>query len=621
MGRWSFSWPLFSRYKPFRPEPGKAKPILTAFAQAFKNAFDKAVTCLNDAHAAAFIQSAVGDDLDEWGVKLKLPRDGDEADVNYGVEFFGPNTDYINVPYNVSLDVTTQLTVDMRFRIDAFPMTVVPYSRGNAHQEIFILATGAIQWMPLPGVTATSAAGVVVLGTWYHIRCIYDSVTGAEVYIGEPGGVFTLVASAVAGGLMTAGAWAIRIGQRHLGANPQDGVVDEIRGVAGVVPTVDGVTEVPYCLEAVAGTALLLHCDEGAGPTAADTSGFGNDGTLQGNADWFLMTATGWPGYRARLLARWQETATGLTVAAIKSAVNTKGATYAPTLEVADVQQYYKNGLDWPDDEDPWSAFGGLWGKLELFTGHIELDRIPTPEEALELRDEVYGVKPGPTRARLVTPGALLGATYPPYYTLRAESYNRCDEAAGPVILSDDFEEVPYSGLNYTSFGIATWDVVSDGGDMVMEGLIGGGPVYYPNGNIHNAAVVNDLYARVLMKLVSSNDGYSAGLALRVSLDAPDTNGDYYMVLIRRSAPNWQWGIVWRSGGGDTMVKNWTNISFDPTADYFPLEVWLERGKFAVKANGTVLGTGISDGGYASQGGAGPVVYGNDARFNDLYIW
>lgn len=406
MGRWSFSWPLFTRYKPFRPEPGKAKPILTAFAGAFKNAFDKAVTCLNDVHAAAFIQSAIGDDLDEWGVKLKLPRDGGEDDETY----------------------------------------------------------------------------------------------------------------------------------------------------------------------------------------------------------------------RARLLARWQETATGLTVAAIKSAVNTKGATYAPTLEVADVQQYYKNGLDWPDDEDPWSAFGGLWGKLELFTGHLELDRIPTPAEALELRDEVYKVKPGSARVRLVTPGALLGATYPPYYTLRAEAYDGSSEEAVAAMLDDDFEEALFSEGSYTSFGVAMWDVISDGGDMVMEGLVGLGPLYDPSGNVHNAVVVDDLYARVLMKLMSSNDGYSAGLALRVG-DSPDPNGDYYMVLIRRSAPNWQWGIVWRSGDVDTMVKNWTNISFDPTVDYFPLEVWLERGKIAVKANGTVLGTGISDGGYASQGGAGPVVYGNDARFNDLYIW
>ncbi|MEE9456179.1 MAG: hypothetical protein V3W11_03405 [bacterium] len=404
MGRWSFKWPLFSRYKPFRPEPEKAKPTLTVFARAFKNAFDKAVTCLNDVHAAAFIQSAVGGDLDKWGVKLKLPRDGDEDDETY----------------------------------------------------------------------------------------------------------------------------------------------------------------------------------------------------------------------RARLLARWQETATGLTIAAIKSAVNTKGATYAPTLEVADVQQYYKNGLDWPDDEDPWSAFGGLWGKLELFTGHLELDRIPTPEEALELRDEVYGVKPGPTRARLVTPGALLGATYPPYYTLRAETYDRRSEHTVAAILYDDFEEPGGVPGDYTDFGDGAWGPVDDAGDTVMQGLSGGSPD--PSGNIHNVAHVDDFYARVLMKLLSSNDTYSAGLAVRVGA-SPTKNGDFYMVLIRRLAPDWQWGVVWRSGGGDTMVKNWTNISFDPTADYFPLEVWLERGKIAVKANGTVLGTGINDGGYASQGGIGPIIYGNDARFNDLYVW
>jgi len=405
MGRWALIWPSFSRYRPFRPEPEKPKPILTAFATAFKNAFGKAVTCCNEVYAAAFIQSAVGDDLDEWGVKLKLPRDGDEAD---------------------------------------------------------------------------------------------------------------------------------------------------------------------------------------------DT-------------------------YRARLLNQWQATTTGLTVDAITSAINTKGATYEPALEVADVQQYYKNGLDWPDDEDPWSAFGGLWGKLELLTGHFELSRIPTPAEARELRDEVYKVKPGPTRARLVTPGALLGATYPPCYVLRLEAYNGEKEQAGAAILNDDFEDTEWSGMMYALFGIAMWSFVDDG-DKVMQGLVGTGPPFNPSGNIHATATVDDLYARVMMKVLSTNDTYGAGLGLRVG-DEPDEDGDYYMVLIRRAAPNWQWGIVWRSGGVDTIVKDWTNLTFDATAAYFPLEAWLERGKIAVKINDVVVGEGIADGGYASQGGVGPVVYGNDARFNDLYVW
>lgn len=406
MGRWTLKWPSFSRYKPFRLESGKAKPILTAFATAFKNAFGKAITCCDEVHAAAFIQSAVGGDLDEWGVKLQLPREGDEAD-------------------------------------DA---------------------------------------------------------------------------------------------------------------------------------------------------------------------------------YRARLLARWQETTTGLTVAAITSAINTKGATYEPELTVADVQQYYKNGLDWPDDEDPWSAFGGLWGKLELLTGHFELSRIPTPAEARELRDEVYEAKPGPARTRLVTPGALLGATYPPCYVLRLEAYNGEKEQAVAALVDDDFEDTDWSGMKYVEFGVATWSFVDDGGDKVMQGLVGAGPPFGPNGNIHTTATVDDFYARVMMKVLSTNDTYGAGLAARVGA-SPTENGDYYMVLVRRAAPNWQWGVVWRSGGADTMIKDWTNLTFDPTADYFPLEAWLERGKVAVKLNDVVVGEDIADGGYASQGSVGPVVYGNDARFNDLYVW
>jgi hypothetical protein len=406
VARWALSWPHFARYRPFRLEPAKPKPRLSAFARAFRNAFGKALTCVNDIHDAAFIQTALGADLDEWGVKLNLPRADDEAD---------------------------------------------------------------------------------------------------EVY-------------------------------------------------------------------------------------------------------------------RARLLAVWADTTTGLSIAAIRGAVDAKGATYTPPLEAVAVEPYYKNRLDWPDDEDPWGGQGGLWGALELLTGHVELSRTPTPAEAAELRAEVYEVKPGPTRVRLVTPGALLGATYPPHYTLRAEAYDGSSEQLPPVILDDDFDEAPYSSSQYETFGLGVWSYPLELADGVLQGLNPPAPPWDPDGYLHKEAFVDDVYARVDMKVLTANDGYAAGLILRASALAGPP-GDYYMVLIKRVAPSWRWGIVWRSGGVDTVIHAFEDLVFDPTAAYFPLEVWLEQGEFAVKLSGAVVGVDIDAGAHAAEGRVGPVIYGNDARFNNLYVW
>jgi hypothetical protein len=343
MGRFGLTFWVLRKHPPFNEEPGRPKPVLTAVLAAFRNAFATALETLNDVADARFIATADTESLDERGAAEKVPRYDGEPDDNYAVEFSGNPADYVQVPYDASLDVTTVLTVDVRFNIDSLAAHRELYSRNNSHQELRVLSTGVVSWEPRPGVTAVSAPGTVVTGKLYHARAVYDSAAGAKVYLGEPGGVFAQVATAAPGGLMTAGAWFVRIGQRWSGLNPMYGVIDEVRAVSAAVPTVDGETEVPQYLMPITATRLLLHFDEGAGSSAADSSGCGNDAALEGAAAWFDMSGTDRPGYRVRLDEAWRDAGEALTLEAIENAIEDAGAEMVPVLTVDEIQQRYED--------------------------------------------------------------------------------------------------------------------------------------------------------------------------------------------------------------------------------------------------------------------------------------
>ena len=407
--RWAFRWPLFRRYLPFRPSSDQPKPFLTALANAFKNALGLAVTCVDEVYADAFIASAAGEGLDNWGVPLTTARVPSEAD-------------------------------------DA---------------------------------------------------------------------------------------------------------------------------------------------------------------------------------YRGRLLARRQEAGTGLTVAAVRQAVDDLGATYEPPLAVAAVKMYYRNPFPWDGDRDPWGAFGGrggLWSLLDLFTGHLELSRIPTPQETVEMENAIAAVKPGLARVRLVTPAPTRGLTaYPPGYVLRREIYNGRLETKARNILSDDFQDADHVPEHYTPVGPADWTVEEDlpKGDKVLQGAGDGSSLSL---YVHNAAAGDDLYAAFHLKALTAATGAAAGLAARMNAGA-DQDGDYYLLLIRRGASAWQWGIVWRSGGVDTTVRAWEDLTFDPTA-WFKVQWWLEGDTMTVKLNGALVAAAFAAGGHATgPGGLVFAVNGVDARFNAATIW
>jgi hypothetical protein len=578
------------------PFSDPARVRLRAFAEALQTEMVAYQTECNSVFDSAFIPHASGSDLDEHGAVLDLARCPTEPDLNYGVEFFGPNTDYILIAYNASLDVTTQITIDLRLKMDAFTGTDKVYSRNNSHQEISTYAAGNIGWEPRVGVNALSAPGVIVAGNWYHVRAIYDSVTGAELYVGVPGGVLNLVGNAVAGGLMTAGAWPIRIGQRWDGTTPMDGVVDEIRVVAGVVATVDGVTEVPRCLEAVTGTQLLLHCDEGTGPTAFDTSGNGNDGALQGNADWFSMLATGWPGYRQRLLDEFQSIFAALTVQSIDDAVTAIGATFVPVITVNAVAEHYKDRLEDGVGVGNTYDLGDSWGlsSLDLLTFSVELSRIPTPVEVQAIVDEIGLVRPAHTRGFVVREmPPLVGS--PQRYRLYGTSFS--DIVANPLWY-DNFERFylpSYPGDVEDLYKMVNnnpapppdcWEYLVGNelyGDA-SDGFVGKPHLILPRQDLDPAILdYRDMYMEASLKITGATSN-NAGLCMRYD----DATGEFYYLAIRNNAGTYEYSFIYYDGAALNTIINWTGIGTAMNV-YKTVQAWLENDLFTLIINGVVL--------------------------------
>jgi hypothetical protein len=612
MGRFAqtFNW-LFSRL-PFSDE---ARVTLRVWAEALRRELCGPTASglnlqdqINNLYDAAFISTASGVDLNEWGAVLGLERETCEADVNYGVECFGPVTDYIRVAYAASLDVTTQLTVDIRFKVDNLAAHQDLYSRNAGHQELRVLNTGAITWNPLPAVIATSAAATVVPGSWYHLRAIYDNVAGAEVYLGQAGGVFTLIAAAAAAGLMTAGAWPIRIGQRFSGINPLNGVVDEIRAVAGVIATVSGVTEVPECLTAETGTKMLLHCDEGTGAVALDVSGFGNNGALQGNADWYSMVATGWPGYQARVLAEWRTTFAALTVQAISDAVDAVGALYLPPISTVRVHEYYRPywaGAAYgrrEDGVDPADAvsLGDSWGltKQDRSTFGVEINRSPSAAEALALAAAIQEVKLGFARGHVI---ADMGLPLPPRYRAFAEAYSAKQLAWAwddnflrgvGAVFTDRYNNVVGAGAGWIYTG-TTLQGVAGMNNPLADVLVPRQDLPAAN-NYEDTVVIDEkniyVAARAMFTLPGGPVGAAdfAGFVFRYQ----DLTDEFYAIVFQDPGTGWEWSIQRFTGAAWVVEKAWAATGIDMGAAFRDVEIWI-RGDtlITVRIDGVVLAT------------------------------
>jgi hypothetical protein len=417
MSRFGLKFGILRRHPPFDQDADHEKPVLTAVLGAIKNAFATVMGTLNDVWDGRWIATADTESLDEHGDAMNVPRYDGEADDNWAVELSGADADYVKVDYAASLDFSDALTVDIRFKLDDLTSARIVYSRSVDEQEIHVLIDGKVRWKPKSTVTCETGAGAITTGTWYHVRATYDVAGNAEVYVGESGGKFSQKASVAAAGNLGSGAWDLYVGRRNgAPANPTDGVIDEVRAVGAVVPTVDGVTEVPEYLMPITDTKLLLHLDEGAGTAAADESGYDNDGELQGAAAWYSMAGNDWSGYRVRLDEAWKDAGEALTIEAIENAVELVGADFDPVLTVDDIQQRYEDRwlfykaleLGAAPGRLPFSVFGRgapapCPGELGRFTVVVVLSRVPTADEALELGAAVWDVKWAPARVLLVT--------------------------------------------------------------------------------------------------------------------------------------------------------------------------------------------------------------------------
>ena len=124
------------------------------------------------------------------------------------------------------------------------------------------------------------APAVISPNTWYHVAGTYDGTTMRLYLNGQ------LIASSThspGGAIVGNSAHTVSLGDSVTGARPFDGLIDDARVYSRTLSATD-------ILE-LAGT-LVGHwkLDETSGATAADSSAFGNDGTVNGTTTWTSAT-------------------------------------------------------------------------------------------------------------------------------------------------------------------------------------------------------------------------------------------------------------------------------------------------------------------------------------------
>lgn len=189
---------------------------------------------------------------------------------------FDGSTGYVAVPSESDYDLTGAISIAVWIKVDAFDATwQAIICKGDSAWRLSRNANTNTLHFALTGVNPLSLNGNVDVndGQWHHVVCTYDGSTKRLYVDGQ------LDVSASVTGSIATNDYAVLIGANGQAGNREwSGSLFDVR-VYDYALTQQEVAEL---------YGLVGHwkLDETAGTTAADSSGGGNDGTVDGSAAW-----------------------------------------------------------------------------------------------------------------------------------------------------------------------------------------------------------------------------------------------------------------------------------------------------------------------------------------------
>jgi hypothetical protein len=192
--------------------------------------------------------------------------------------------DYLQAPSSTSLNITGAITLEAWIRYNstgAYQSIVARESAnitgGGGGYELILTDTGKVRlniWVSPTSYAATIGATTVSTGVWHHVAAVSDG-TQRRIYL--DGILDASVTSALVPASGTAG---LKIGRRSSSTNyPFNGLIDEVRVSSAALYTANFTPQ--DSLTSSSSTKGLWKFND---QTASDSSGNGNNGTLQGGA-------------------------------------------------------------------------------------------------------------------------------------------------------------------------------------------------------------------------------------------------------------------------------------------------------------------------------------------------
>lgn len=188
-------------------------------------------------------------------------------------------TDYVTIANDSSLQFTDELTITAWVRADSFGSgtdvdSIVRKGTTNPLDYALVIHDGKVG-LVLDDNDSASFTGDTVLAVdrWYHVAATWDG-SEAKIYVD---GVLDNSTTHNHSSTLGTDSRALNLGG-HSAGNLFDGTIDEVQVFKVALPA--------SYISSLAGLAAYYKLDESAGSTAADVSGYGNDGTLIDSPTW-----------------------------------------------------------------------------------------------------------------------------------------------------------------------------------------------------------------------------------------------------------------------------------------------------------------------------------------------
>ncbi len=195
---------------------------------------------------------------------------------------FDGNNDYILIPDNASLDLTTNYTIEAWIFPESFSWLagIVSKYHTNAANGYMLRLTFQAPYTGLGFDERVTGTGILSSNQWYHVAAV-NSNGNRKLYVN--GVEYSLSGSALN---VSANNNPLRIGSDY-GSRYFDGRIDEVRiwniarGQDDIIETMDSVLT-----GSEAGLVAYYSFNEGSGIILNDQTGNGHNGTLVGGPQW-----------------------------------------------------------------------------------------------------------------------------------------------------------------------------------------------------------------------------------------------------------------------------------------------------------------------------------------------